>query len=410
MKELSRKPLNNQIQLIETKNGQTIVRKKNIKILLIIALVIFFAILGLIFVFSDRYSLEKVALVNKDVETTHELGNKLVTDQNYLAAEIENEFFLNCISKENLEISGWRDCQSETNGFSLSYPNEAILLPSFPGGPDVVEVTFRGEKDSGYNIAIWRMNELDILFDDYRFEDYLKELHSQSDAKPLATQTSHFQAYQAVKKYVWNEIGNQDTIEHYFVNVNNVLYRISVNLIGTEAEKKNFRNISDQILKSIKLVEKHTEEWKLYENNEHMFSVEYPPSWELVENKSEQIVVGFRKNPPNNPDLHKYTDIYFQIISNPKNLSLENFYKNMSETSEMALPNPFKMGAKYLEVDGKRAAKIIMPGAVFTEEVAVDLSGKILVIARYLDGNGKSIDEETEQVFNQMISLIKFTQ
>ena len=149
-------------------------------------------------------------------------------------------------------------------------------------------------------------------------------------------------------------------------------------------------------------------EWKVYRNEEIGFEIDYPPSWQLVKDNSNTFyVIGFAKQEYENGS----SDIYIKVFDNPSNLKLADYYKDISETSEMSIPNPFEFEnhpPSYTSIDGKDAVKLVIPGALFNEETAIDLGDKILMINRHLDGEGNSIDKETETIYNNMIKTIKF--
>lgn len=146
--------------------------------------------------------------------------------------------------------------------------------------------------------------------------------------------------------------------------------------------------------------------WKTYNNTNLGFGIDYPSNWQIVkDNPNTFYVIGFGKN-------NTFADVYITVFDNLKNLSLSEYYKNVSDTSEMTIPNPFESTSfppQYTTIDGRDAVRLVIPGAVFNEEVAIKLENRILMIDRHLDGEGKSTDKEIESIYNEMIKTLKFS-
>jgi len=140
-------------------------------------------------------------------------------------------------------------------------------------------------------------------------------------------------------------------------------------------------------------------DWKNYSNQKYGFSLKYPTQWvEVTKNSNPWDIIGFSR------DNSSYSDIFISIFDNPKNLSLKDYYKNESDTSDMYVSNPFNGSETYLTVDGKQAVKLQIPGAITNEEVAVLLDKKIFKIARHQEGN-----KEIENTFKTVLTTIKFS-
>lgn len=144
--------------------------------------------------------------------------------------------------------------------------------------------------------------------------------------------------------------------------------------------------------------------WLTYENKDIGLSIKYPPDWLLVETQvNPWDVIGFRERALN-PGDKNFSRIYISLKDNPNNLSLRQYYRNLSQTSEIAIPDYYDINTPIsLTVDGFEAVQFsVVPGAVSNTKTSILLNQGILEIDRHNDY------EPAVEIYDAMLDSLTF--
>jgi len=148
-----------------------------------------------------------------------------------------------------------------------------------------------------------------------------------------------------------------------------------------------------------------TYNWQVYRNEEYGFEIKYPSSWIKISTESNLYnIIGFREKKII-PGDSEYSRIYIDIKDNSNRLTLKEYYKKMSEFSDVGLPNYFEINdVKNITIDGIECVQFpIIPGAISNKMTSILYDKKIIEINKHNDNN-ESIDE----IYDLMLETIKF--
>lgn len=151
-------------------------------------------------------------------------------------------------------------------------------------------------------------------------------------------------------------------------------------------------------------IKSETNNWNTYRNEKIGFEIKYPTDWTTITNNADPwSVIGFREVNLETGDP-SFSRIYIQLQDNPNNYSLEEYYKNFSDTAEMYIPNYFEIGTvQNIIIDNREATRFsIIPGVVPNTMISVPLDHAILEIVKHNDY------EPADQIYDLMIQSLKF--
>lgn len=145
--------------------------------------------------------------------------------------------------------------------------------------------------------------------------------------------------------------------------------------------------------------------WQVYRNEEYGFEIKYPKNWITVKRSvNPWDIIGFCQKGVE-VSYNQYSQIYIDIKDNPKNFSLKEYYKNLSETSDMLTPDYFKINnVKYLEIDNTESVQfLVIPGAISNTMTSIPYNNQIIEISKH-NVEDKSLDK----IYDLMLKSIKF--
>jgi len=147
-----------------------------------------------------------------------------------------------------------------------------------------------------------------------------------------------------------------------------------------------------------------TSDWKTYRNEEYGFEVKYPEEWITVKrNLNQWNIIGFREKKLQPGDVN-FSRIYIDIKDNSSDLTLSEYYKNLSKTSDMEIPDYYEINdVKYLIVDGMEAVQfLIIPGSISNTKTSILYDKGIIEVDKHND------DSAIDDIYNRMLKTFEF--
>jgi len=199
---------------------------------------------------------------------------------------------------------------------------------------------------------------------------------------------------------------------HFVLSLAAVIFTASVLIISFNPIKKTtvVQNQQTDVTPTDISVTDSVDNWNTYYNSKYNFSLKYPQSWEI---KTLSKYVAEFINNENDPDSSP--DIYVESKENPDNLSIPDYYKEISELNNKEPDNMYKSNplenikdAQTIQIGGYPGFRFDSePSPYLGDRVSISLEGKILEFTRLVYQDA-SKDEINKKRFEQILSTINF--